>query len=209
MSQSVIAIQGQAQGNRAIHWSYQKTLEAKVARGFVVGSAQNKTGRLDLIHGRIDGCFTLLLCDGDGNGQTIFDSKVEMRWGRKVLVFGYDRGNGRFSAVGHGVLNGSMFTVRIASGGEFCFKADPSAPYLNGFSEADDAGVPSETKRKKRRKNRGGMPRSDSAMNDGVGNQIPGDDEQQLSDNEEDDLTEDDLARLRGDLPMPEHRRRY
>lgn len=196
---------------------YLRALEARVARSELVGTIVLNDRSVALFYDRNSSKFTMLEKTGQDDAVSLFDATQREQWGRQVMVFGHETNTGGYIASGHGTLTGDQFAIRLANRRYYRLTVDPTLPHLVPYFvervETDvPEGPPKAKKPSKKRGNRNGQPAEGKGGNRQPrheGNQ-PTRDEQKCEQNtsknsfveEHEDFDEDDLARLRGEMPM-------
>ena len=213
----------QAEQTNAFSESYLRELDARVARSELTGSITLKDRSAALFFDRNTGKFAMLEKTGAEEAVSIFDAVQREQWGRQVMVFGHETDTGGYVASGHGTLTGDQFTIRLANGRYYRLTVDPTLPHLAPYFVERSPEKPKPERQPKGKKphakDRGGRSepsaREDSAGPDtrdekpqrhhrnrpgldGAGSSV-GDN---ARDEEHEDFDEDDLARLRGEIPM-------
>ena len=124
---------------------YAQDLDSKMNRSQVVGSQMKGKDKAVLFFDRsappTDGsrgpnlgqCFTLLV--SLANQNTLYDCIEKIQWGRRVMLFGRKTQNGGFSAQGHAVID-KKICVRFSNGVRFFLPFDHSEPCLQHFLPA-------------------------------------------------------------------------
>lgn len=169
---------------------YFRDLEARISQSQSVGVFANQKMSVELFYDRMSQKFTLLKTNLATNATTLFDAVQRTQWDREVLVFGHVvRGDG-YMAQGHGSLVGTRFEIKLKDMPPCFFKADPNLPFLRPL-------FVSFKKQDRQRNPTLGTPHTRPIQF--VSNEAVDD---------ECDLTEDDLRRLRGDIPMEQQRPR-
>ncbi len=196
---------------------YLRALEARVARSELVGTILLKGRSVALFYDRSSSKFTMLEKTGKEDVVSVFDAIQREQWGRQVMVFGHETNTGGYIASGHGTLTGDQFAIRLANGRYYRLTVDPTLPHLAPYfvervETARPEGPPMAKTPPKERGNRKGQPAEGKGGNRpprSEGNH-PARDEQKCGQNasensfveEHEDFDDDDLARLRGEMPM-------
>ena len=197
---------------------YLAQLDARVAASEAVCSValEGRSGAL-FFHAE-SGKFTFLEKVGEAQEVNIFDCVQREQWERQVMVFGHETATGGFIASGHGTLTGNKLAVRLANGHYYRFEVDPTLPHLAPFFVAPEearerAPAPKRQEKRPKQAREPREPREgqgpDGRNRDNVVN-LPQSrtarDEADTDENE--DFTEEDLRRLRGEVPMEAKRKK-
>jgi len=175
---------------------YLEELDTRVQRSEAVGVVTVKVGSAALFFDSETQKFTLVEKLPDVEAANVFDCVAREQWGRTVMVFGHATNTGGFIASGHGVLEGSYLKVKLASGRYYRIEVNPNLAYLQIFAKAEPpkrqetVRSPASNVRKFERpqaKGAAGKPQVSAHT-------APAE--------ECEDLTEEDLRRLRGELPL-------
>jgi len=136
----------------------------------------------------------------------VFDCVPREQWGRMVMLFGHATNTGGYIPSGHAILEGNSLKIKLASGHYYRMEVDATLPHLQPFYCAEPPKPPEERgsrlKRSPLRTNSGNNVRQfPKAAKQPQGNQ------EQMgarsnADDESEDLTEEDLRRLRGEIPL-------
>ena len=197
---------------------YLAELDNRVKRSEVVGAITLKKGSAALFYEPAEGKFTLVEKMPDVEEANVFDCVPREQWGRMVMLFGHATNTGGYIASGHAILDGNTVKVKLASGHYYRMDVDATLPHLLPF-----VGEPSKPRPEQgRQQTPKREPRQAGRNNNKLkgrqfGNQSPQAQtaEQQVSNhaatyeagdrpaNDEcEDLTEEDLRRLRGEMPL-------
>ena len=153
----------------------------------------------------------------DVEEANVFDCVPREQWGRMVMLLGHATNTGGYIASGHAILDGNTVKVKLASGHYYRMDVDATLPHLLPF-----VGEPSKPRleqvrpqpqqREQRPAGRNNKPKARQFGNQSAQGHTA---EQQVSNhsaeyeanersaNEEcEDLTEEDLRRLRGEMPL-------
>jgi hypothetical protein len=195
---------------------YLAELDKRVKRSEVVGSITLKKGSAALFYEPAECKFTLVEKMPDVEEAHIFDCVPREQWGRMVLLFGHATNTGGYIASGHAILDGNTVKVKLASGHYYRMDVDGTLPHLLPFV-GEPAKPRQEQARQQPPRRERLPPRNNKPQGRQFGNQAPHNQEvdQQVSnhslesqvskgpDNDEcEDLTEEDLRRLRGEMPL-------
>ena len=195
--------------------SYTAELDARSQRSEIVGVATQKKGNAALFFDRIDGKFTLLEKLPDTEEAVIFDCIPREQWGRTVMLFGHTTVTGRYNPAGHGTLTGNVLRIRLANGRCYRLTVEADLPHLQPFFV--EAPKNEESRRVDQSQERGqSMPRQQSpkplAANASTSQRSSSSASEAPSpqtERESEDLTAEDLRRLRGEIPLTAKKRRY
>lgn len=180
---------------------YLQELDARIARSELVGTGTQGSNRAVLFYDRNSGEFALLEQTSDSEEVSVFDAVTRHQWGRTVMVFGHKTGRADgYVASGHGAMEGGVFVVKFANKHQYRIKVNSQLPYLTPFANGDCAPRSKSKPFPQKPKNRA----SSHALHDSQ-RILPVRDERPAED--EEDLTEEDLRRLRGHLPLHERGR--
>lgn len=215
----------QAEKTEAINEGSLRELDARVARSELTGSITLKDRSAALFFDRSTGKFSMLEKTGAEEAVSIFDAVQREQWGRQVMVFGHETDTGGYIASGHGTLTGDQFTIRLANGRYYRLTVDPTLPHLAPYFVERSAEKPKPERQPKGKKpqpkGRTEHPepgnRADGAAADARGDRPPRNQRNRPTSDaagispgnrgndrgeEHEDFDEDDLARLRGEIPM-------
>ncbi len=193
---------------------YLAELDSRVQRSEVVGAITLKKGNAALFYEPTEGKFTLVEKMPDVEEANVFDCIPREQWGRMVMLFGHATNTGGFIASGHAVVDGNTVKIKLASGHYYRIDVDGTLPHLQPF-----VGEPAKPRQAQSRQ---AQPRQQPARreqnqpvrsNVNQGRQFGrqpfqnNEADQQLSNHstandESEDLTEEDLRRLRGEMPL-------
>ena len=185
---------------------YLAELDDRIKRSEAVGAITLKKGSAALFYDPRDGKFTLVEKMAEVEEAAVFDCVPREQWGRMVMLFGHATNTGGYIPSGHAILDGNSLKIKLASGHYYRMEVDATLPHLVPFYCAEVPKPPEEkTSRLKRsplRTNSGNNVRQfpkpakqAQEKQDQVSSHSIGDDESE-------DLTEEDLRRLRGELPL-------
>lgn len=192
---------------------YLAELDDRIKRSEAVGAITLKKGSAALFYDPRDGKFTLVEKLPESEAAHVFDCVPREQWGRMVMLFGHANHTGGYIPSGHAILDGNSLKIKLASGHYYRMEVDASLPHLQPFycaeapKPAEEKEKTSRVKRSPLRTNNGNSnnnvrqfpkaakpPRHAPADSDGYAAQADGD--------ESEDLTEEDLRRLRGEIPL-------
>lgn len=195
---------------------YLQALEARVAASETVCSIvlEKRSGAL-FFHAE-SGKFSFQEKVGEAQEVRTFDCVQREQWERQVMVFGHETPSGGFIASGHGTLTGNKLVIRLANGHYYRFEVDPTLPHLAPFFVAPDvarerspAPKRNEARKDIRNEPRGNEPRGEARRKNNVVKFQPADGmDLPMDQDESEDLTEEDLRRLRGEIPMEGKRKK-
>ena len=191
---------------------YLAELDERVKRSEVVGAITLKKGSAALFHEPESGKFTLVEKPEDVEEASIFDCVPREQWGRMVMLLGHATNTGGYIASGHATLDGNCIKVKLASGSYYRMEVDPSLahlqPYVSAEPQKPNEEKSSRVKRTPLRTHSGNVrpfAKPDSQPNNQP-NQPNAPQHPTSShsghDDESEDLTAEDLRRLRGELPL-------
>lgn len=189
----------------AFQSAYLAELDARIKRSEAVGAIDLKKGSAALFFEPTEGKFTLVEKVPDVEVAKVFDCVPREQWGRMVMLFGHATDSGGYIPSGHATMDGNTLKIKLASGHYYRLDVDASLPHLQPFvctepPKAKEA-EPKRVKRTPLRTNRNGARRSDEPPREPVAarEQVSG---YLVENDESDDLTEEDLRRLRGEIPL-------
>ena len=183
---------------------YLAELDERVKRSEVAGAITLKKGSAALFYDARDGKFTLVEKMPDVEEAHVFDCEPREQWGRTVMLFGHATSTGGYIPSGHATLDGSTLKIKLASGHYYRLDVDATQVHLQPFAGAaptvrETAPKPEKKAPARAKKNPARQPAY--SENQALVTQESG--RGHASDKEEsEDLTEDDLRRLRGELPL-------
>ena len=186
---------------------YLAELDDRIKRSEAIGAITLKKGSAALFYDPRDGKFTLVEKMVDVEEAAVFDCVPREQWGRMVMLFGHSNNTGGYIPSGPAVLDGNSFKINLASGHYYRMEVDATLPHLQPYYCAESQPKPTEEKgsRLKRsplRTSAGNnvrqFPKATKHMQaeqDQVSSHF-------IEDDESEDLTEEDLRRLRGEIPI-------
>lgn len=192
---------------------YLAELDSRVQRSEVVGAITLKKGDAALFYEPTECKFTLVEKLPEVDAANVFDCVAREQWGRTVMLFGHATNTGGYIASGHATLDGSTLKIKLASGHYYRIDVDPSMAHLQPFVSAAPT-KPMDAKEPRaaapRPEKRGPLRSKKSTartFDKPAPQQLPYQAHEQAAtypdaDNESDDLTEEDLRRLRGEIPL-------
>jgi hypothetical protein len=191
---------------------YLAELDSRVQRSEVVGAITLKKGSAALFYEPTEAKFTLVEKLPDVEAANVFDCVPREQWGRTVMLFGHATNTGGYIASGHATLDGNTIKIKLASGHYYRVDVDPTQAHLLPFVSAEplkpkeakeprDPAPRSERRGHLRTKKGSGRPLDKQSapqadFKEPVNNHYTGPDE------DSEDLTEEDLRRLRGEIPL-------
>lgn len=195
------------ESSQAFAEGYLRILDARVARSVVVGSITLRDRSAALFFDSGTGKFSLLEKTGGEDAVSVFDTIQREQWGRQVMLFGHETHTGGYIASGHGTLTGDQFAVRLANGNYYRFTVDPTLPQLAPYFVERSQVDPQQTRPPKAKHAGARTPgrRATKVMQDrpsSEANDLSTGSHAILQEESHDDFTEEDLARLRGEIPM-------
>ncbi len=196
---------------------YLAELDNRVKRSEVVGAITLKKGSAALFYEAAEGKFTLVEKMPDVEEANVFDCVPREQWGRMVMLLGHATNTGGYIASGHAILDGNTVKIKLASGHYYRMDVDATLPHLLPFvgepsKPRQEQVRPQPQQREQRPAGRNNKPKARQFGNQSAQGHTA---EQQVSNhsaeyeanersaNEEcEDLTEEDLRRLRGEMPL-------
>ena len=196
---------------------YLAELDNRVKRSEVVGAITLKKGSAALFYEAAEGKFTLVEKMPDVEEANVFDCVPREQWGRMVMLLGHATNTGGYIASGHAILDGNTVKIKLASGHYYRMDVDATLPHLLPFvgepsKPRQEQVRPQPQQREQRPAGRNNKPKARQFGNQSAQGHAA---EQQVSNhsaeyeanersaNEEcEDLTEEDLRRLRGEMPL-------
>jgi hypothetical protein len=191
---------------------YLAELDSRVKRSEVVGAITLKKGNAALFYEPTECKFTLVEKLPDVEAANVFDCMPREQWGRTVMLFGHATNTGGYIASGHATLDGNTIKIKLASGHYYRIDVDATLAHLQPFLSAEptkpkEAKEPRETAPRQEKRGHLRAKKSTTRTFDRPAPQAPYQAHEPSSnyfepDNESDDLTEEDLRRLRGEIPL-------
>ena len=189
---------------------YLAELDSRVKRSEVVGAITLKRGSVALFFEPTEGKFTLVEKMPGVDMANVFDCVSREQWGRTIMLFGHATNRGGYIAFGYATLEGNRLKIKLSSGNFYRIDVDGNLAHLQPFvGEPPKATLqmPRQERKAPFRANKGRAsqfgkthpPRTE--VIEQVSNQSGGKDECE-------DLTEEDLRRLRGEMPLTAKPRR-
>jgi hypothetical protein len=196
-------------GHEAFQSFYLAELDSRVQRSEVVGAITLKKGNAALFFEPAEGKFTLVEKMPDVEVANVFDCVPREQWGRTVMLFGHATPTGGYIASGHATLEGNSLKIKLASGSYYRLEVDGTLAHLQPFVGEPIVAKPQAQRQERPRQDRQQPVRANKNRSSQFGNShAPGvADTQQVSNHstasdECEDLTEEDLRRLRGEMPL-------
>jgi len=185
---------------------YLAELDSRVQRSEVVGAITLKKGSAALFFDPAEGKFTLVEKLPEVEAANVFDCVPREQWGRTVMLFGHATNTGGFIASGHATLDGNTVKIKLASGHYYRLEVDPTLAHLQPFVSLEPAKpkeAPPKTEKRghlrTKKSNVRPFERPAQAQAPAAKESVsPHSD----YDEESEDLTEEDLRRLRGEIPL-------
>ena len=183
---------------------YLAELDSRVQRSEVVGAITLKKGSAALFFESTEGKFTLVEKMPDVEEANVFDCVPREQWGRMVMLFGHATNTGGYIASGHATLDGNSLKIKLASGNYYRIDVDGTLAHLQPFVGEPVKARPEPVRQEKRTPVRANKtqarqfgkpsaPRVEATPQVSIHSGA----------NEEcEDLTEEDLRRLRGEMPL-------
>lgn len=185
---------------------YLAELDSRVQRSDVVGAITLKKGNAALFYDTETAKFTLVEKLADVETAHVFDCVPREQWGRMVMLFGHATHTGGYIPSGHAILEGNALKIKLASGHYYRLDVDASLAHLQPFVSTEPAeATEAKTSRIKRtplRTNRDKKPHKPERSEPTAASEPANGSEPVGLDEECEDLTEDDLRRLRGEIPL-------
>ena len=188
---------------------YLAELDSMVQRSEVVGAITLKKGSAALFFEPTEGKFTLVEKLPDVEAAKVFDCVPREQWGRTVMLFGHATNTGGYIASGHATLDGNTIKIKLASGHYYRVDVDPTLAHLQPFVSTEPLKpkeAPPKPEKKANPRNRKNNEKNNVRPFERPAQQAAAP-KQQVSDHsdygdESEDLTEEDLRRLRGEIPL-------
>ncbi len=187
---------------------YAAELDCRVQRSEVVGAITLKKGSAALFHDPTEGKFTLVEKLPDVETANVFDCVPREQWGRTVMLFGHATNTGGYIASGHATLDGNTIKIKLASGHYYRVEVDPTLAYLQPFVSAVSA-EPLKPREKAPKPEKKGNLRSKANSVRPLEKPaqqalapMPQASHHPDNGEESEDLTAEDLRRLRGEIPL-------
>jgi hypothetical protein len=183
---------------------YLAELDSRVQRSEVVGAITLKKGSAALFFESTEGKFTLVEKMPDVEEANVFDCVPREQWGRMVMLFGHAINTGGYIASGHATLEGNSLKIKLASGHYYRIEVDGTLAHLQPFVGEPHKARPEPPRQEKRTLVRANKtqarqfgkpsaPRVEATQQASIHSGA----------NEEcEDLNEEDLRRLRGEMPL-------
>jgi hypothetical protein len=188
---------------------YLAELDNRVKRSEVVGAITLKKGSAALFYEPTECKFTLVEKMPDVEEASVFDCVPREQWGRMVMLFGHATNTGGYIASGHAVVDGNTVKIKLASGHYYRIDVDGTLPNLLPFVGEPSKPRQEQARQQPPRREPRAPTRNNKPKGRQFGNQPPQSQEadQQVSNDsmandESEDLTEEDLRRLRGEMPL-------
>ena len=185
---------------------YLSELDQRVQRSAVVGAVTAETSNAAVFFDEQAQKFTLVEKPEGAEAANVFDCTQREQWGRTVMLFGHATHTGGFIPSGHATLNGKNLRIKLASGQTYNIEVDPQAPCLLPYVQVRVEKPPRPAPTRKNNAGEGRGPRPQKPQREVHGRSRPEDDAPSpslsQSDDESEDFTAEDLARLRGEIPL-------
>jgi len=191
---------------------YLAELDSRVQRSEVVGAITLKKGSAALFFEPTEGKFTLVEKMPDVEEANVFDCVPREQWGRMVMLFGHATHSGGYIASGHATIEGNSLKIKLASGSYYRLEVDGTLAHLQPFGGEPVARPPMQRADKPRPERQVRPPpvRATKSRASQFGNShAPRIDQatekvshHSAANDECEDLTEEDLRRLRGEMPL-------
>ena len=190
---------------------YLAELDGRVQRSEVVGTITLKKGSAALFFEPTEGKFTLVEKMPDVEEANVFDCVPREQWGRTVMLFGHATNTGGYIASGHATIEGNSLKIKLASGSYYRLEVDGTLAHLQPFVGEPVARPKvqrSDKPRPERQESQPPVRATKSRASQFGKSQAPRiESTAQVShhsaaNDECEDLTEEDLRRLRGEMPL-------
>jgi hypothetical protein len=188
----------------AFQSSYLAELDSRVQRSEVVGAITLRKGSAALFFEPAVGKFTLVEKMPDVEVANVFDCVPREQWGRMVMLFGHATHTGGYIASGHATLEGNSLKIKLASGTYYRIDVDGTLAHLQPFIGEPAKAKPETPRQDRPAPARGNKNRaSQFGKSHGTRHESTDPVSQHTDDHEaSEDLTEEDLRRLRGEIPL-------
>jgi hypothetical protein len=197
---------------------YLEELDNRVKRSEVVGLITLRKGSAALFYEAAECKFTLVEKLADVEAANVFDCVQRDQWGRTVMLFGHATNTGGYIPSGHATLDGNTLKIKLANGSFYRIDVDATLAHLQPFVslETPDTrqAAPKPQKRGHLRAQKGNPRNAERAPRPQNTSQSPPQFDRHTNaadvqarnfsdhDDESSDLTEEDLRRLRGEIPL-------
>ena len=190
---------------------YLAELDSRVQRSEVVGAITLKKGSAALFFEPTEGKFTLVEKMPDVAEANVFDCVPREQWGRTVMLFGHATNTGGYIASGHATIEGNSLKIKLASGTYYRIEVDCTLAHLQPFVGEPVAKPQSQMSDKPRPERQARPPpvRANKSRANQLGKSYAPRIEStaqvshhSAANDECEDLTEEDLRRLRGQMPL-------
>ena len=185
-----------------------KALDARMQRSQLIGSTTYGGSSAALFYDRQDQKFTLLVKDEKSPEADIYDCRMRIQWERNIMLFGHETKNGGYMALGHGTLNRGTIALKLSSNHLFFIEVDVNLPYLAPFvidepplrrSKFNTA----STRVMPHHGNRAVVHFKQQERTPSYSTQFQLEPTASNGHDIEEDFSDEDLARLRGEISMP------
>jgi hypothetical protein len=187
---------------------YLAELDSRVHRSEVVGAITLKKGSATLFYEPTEGKFTLVEKIPNVEEANVFDCVPREQWGRTVMLFGHATNTGGYIESGHAKIEGNSLKIKLASGNFYRIEVDGTLAHLQPFV-GEPVAKPQLQRTDKPKTERQSPVRANKsrASQFGKSHAPRMDSTEQVShhsaaNDECEDLTEEDLRRLRGEMPL-------
>lgn len=197
---------------KAFQTFYLSELDTRIQRSDALGAATPESGSAALFYEPESGKFTFLEKPADADEAIVYDCEPREQWGRTVMVFGHSTSTGGYIASGHGTLDTNAIKITLANGNYYLIEVDATLPFLAPFLSSQPNARPAGASYEQRRANVGIQVRGRQFGKKPTHNQVQTQRMavQTTDDDESEDLTEEDLRRLRGEMPItPKTKKRW
>jgi hypothetical protein len=187
---------------------YLAELDSRVQRSEAVCAITLKRGSAALFFEPTEGKFTLVEKMPDVEEANVFDCVPREQWGRTVMLFGHATNTGGYIASGHATIEGNSLKIKLASGTYYRIDVDGTLAHLQPFV-GEAVAKPQVPRSGKQRPKRQLPVRTNKSRASQFGkSHAPRIEESEqvshhsAANDECEDLTEEDLRRLRGEMPL-------
>jgi len=196
------------QSAEAFQSAYLAELDSRVQRSEVVGAITLKKGNAALFYEAQSGKFTLVEKLPDVEVANVFDCVPREQWGRTVMLFGHATDTGGYIASGHATIEGNSLKIKLSSGTYYRMEVDGTVAHLQPYVGEPIAKPPVQRTDKPRTERQMPVRANKSRTSQFGKSHAPRiEPAEQVShhsaaNDECEDLTEEDLRRLRGEMPL-------
>lgn len=184
---------------------YLAELDSRIQRSEVVGAITLKKGNAALFYENETGKFTLVEKLPEVEEANVNDCVPREQWGRNVMLFGHATYTGGYIPSGHATLDANALKIKLASGRYYRIEVDATQAHLQTFVSAEPPKAQElrapQHKKTSTRANSHNARQSPKPVNEPKARQHPVNKHSGQED-ESEDLTAEDLQRLRGEIPL-------